>query len=289
MKKTYIKSFLTVIITFFISMSCDRQLESAPQLTADKLLKDKDFLSFLSSTEEVRYKVIYRQRDLRTFERVDSSLKKIQTWGKDPKLTLKNKALIVNELGFESWSAYEKLENDIQKKRALIISKYPELLSLPSEERMDLLLKTIERWDNSSQIRRNVSDLCPNCFFNNCDYCSDGQFKEPNPGENAATGYNQAKLEECKQIKLGIKNASLNIAWVVYLESLIGCGAVGVEAGSWAAGLTGPLAGHAFVVVGGLAGSGCALGATLIYFQTKNLIELTYRDGVMDCEDKYGR
>ena len=184
-------------------------------------------------------------------------------------------------------SEYEKLENEIQKKRTLVISKYPELLSLSSEQRKDLLFKVVKQWDNLPQIRKNGNDLCPNCFFNNCDYCRNGQVKTPSPDENG--GYDIGKLEECKQIKRGIRDASLNIAWVVYIEALVGCLVTGAEAGSWAAGLTGPLAGHSFVAVAGLAASGCGLGATLIYFQTKNLIELTYRDGVMDCEDKYGR
>ena len=49
MKKSYAKSFLIAIFTLFVSISCDQQFDTPSRLTANNLLKDKDFLSFMSS------------------------------------------------------------------------------------------------------------------------------------------------------------------------------------------------------------------------------------------------
>lgn len=110
MKKSYAKSFLIAIFTLFVSISCDQQFDTPSRLTANNLLKDKDFLSFMSSVEEARQKILFRQKDLVIFnvtngvskpdfdgslKNASTSLEKIRQWGKTKELAIENKNLIV--------------------------------------------------------------------------------------------------------------------------------------------------------------------------------------------------
>lgn len=299
MKKSYAKPFLIAIFTLFVSISCDQQFDTPNRLTADSLLKDKDFLSFMSSAEEARQKVLFRQKDLVIFSVVNgvskpdfdaslrnasASLEKIKQWAQTKDLAVRNKNLIVKELGFENLADYDQIEQNIQTKRGILVNKYPELLTLTQEARKELFLKVIGQWGKSpnakTSFRENV--ICTNCFMNNCNSCGTGEGKSSDiwdPSGGCAERY-----RECIQNKATIRDASKNLALVVYIEYLIAqCGSTALEAGTWATSL-GPQAG---VLVGGLAFAGCALGATLIYSETLRLIEATYRDGILDCQEKF--
>ncbi|AEI48473.1 hypothetical protein [Runella slithyformis] len=184
MKKSYAKSFLIAIFTLFVSISCDQQFDTPSRLTTNNLLKDKDFLSFMSSVEEARQKILFRQKDLVIFKvtngvskpdfdgslkNASASLEKIRLWAQTKELAIENKNLIVQELGFKNSVEYDQIEQNIQKSRETVVAKYPELLTLPKEERKELFLKVVEQWGKlptaKTAFRENV--ICTDCFMNN--------------------------------------------------------------------------------------------------------------------------
>ena len=290
MKNLRLKFFLSLFLLFLVVISCDQQVDTSKQPMADALIKDKDFLGFMESAEEIHFKVFYRQRDLGTFEKVDASIARIKSLSINSESALRNKSLIVKEIGFKDLPQFDQIDKELQLKRSVLVEKYPQLLVLSSKERQELLLKVVDGYKKMSTARLKGDEnnyghgVCVRCYFNNCNSCGTGEPKAENPPPGALSGECANKLASCKQNKQTIRDASKNIAFVIFLEYLVlNCGSTAVSAGT--SGLAfGP---HGAALLGALAGTGCALAATLIYTQTLRLIEATYLDAIMDCENNY--
>ena len=289
MKKLRLKSLLSLFLLFFVAISCDQQVDTSEKLTADALLKDRDFLGFMESAEEIHYKVFYRQRDLGTFEKVDASIARIKLLSTNSESASRNKSLIVKEVGFKDLPQFDQIDKELQLKRSVLVEKYPQLLVLSSKERQELLLKAVDGYKKMPSARLKGDDdnyghgVCVKCYFNNCNSCGTGEPKHENPPPGALSG-DCAKLANCKQNKQTMRDASRNVALAIFLQYLVAeCGSAAVSAGTY--GLTfGP---QGAALLGGLAGTGCALVATVIYTETLRMIEAAYQDGIMDCENNY--
>lgn len=285
MKKLNLKLFLSLFLLFFISFGCEEQISSTPKkLSAEVLLKDKAFVNFIEVVREMHQKVIYRQRDLGTFPKVEGSIKKIRDWGKSEESALQNKELIVQELGFEDWNEYINLEKVLEDRRAIFTRKFPNFVNLPNVEKESIFLQAIEKLDKIPQARTSHNVICPQCFFNSCDHCGNLPTYKSEFGQYGG-GCDNTKLENCKANKAVIRDASKNLALVAFLTYVAAtCGPFGAQvaaAGAVATGGPGAL-------IGFFAFSGCTLPGLVVYHETLRLIEASYRDGIMDCEDKYG-
>jgi hypothetical protein len=298
MKKSYAKSFLIAIFTLFVSISCDQQFDTPSRLTANNLLKDKDFLSFMSSVEEARQKILFRQKDLVIFnvtngvskpdfdgslKNANTSLEKIGQWAKTKELAIENKNLIVQELGFKNSVEYDQIEQNIQKSREIVVAKYPELLTLSLETRKDLFLKVVEQWEKLPNAKTAFSEnvICTNCFFNNCNSCGTGEGKSEiweQSGGDKCTIWQQ----NCKKIRdgqLGEARAILLAEWVTAGITVYEIG-TNVAAGS--APIIGPFSVYAGAGAGILSGLGVAAWATFIYYEKVKVIEGEYSNCLMD-------
>ena len=307
MKKLNLKSILSLFLLFFLSFGCEQQVDVPEKLTAAVLLKDNDFLDFMETAEEVRYKVLRRQSDWVIFaeangvrkpdfsaslKNADNSLEKVRQWGSTKESAIQNKILIVKELGFTDWNEYEQLEEKIAKKRSTLTAKYPVLLTMSVEDRRELLAKVVKKWENIPNTKISTGGwnvLCTNCFFNNCNSCGTGEGKHPNDPWAGGSGPCE-KLNNCLQNARNKKEAQLNQARALYVAELVLCGADGLAAGGTV------MAGTVmFPPASVLAGTATALGVsvgclslvTYIYSQRSREIQADYNHMVMECESMF--
>ena len=174
MKKLRLKSLLSLFLLFFVAISCDQQVDTSEKLTADALLKDRDFLGFMESAEEIHYKVFYRQRDLGTFEKVDASIARIKSLSTNSESASRNKSLIVKEVGFKDLPQFDQIDKELQLKRSVLVEKYPQLLVLSSKERQELLLKAVDGYKKMPTARLKGDDnnyghgVCVKCYYSCC-------------------------------------------------------------------------------------------------------------------------
>jgi hypothetical protein len=252
-------------------------------LTANALLNDKDFVSFMSTVEELRYVSVRKVANSRTLPNLEFSLKRIETLSQN--INTANKELIIKELGFRDYEEYNQLQEALDKKRVLLLHKFPSLSSMDGQKLKSLSSELISKTKTFANTRTSGSDICIDCFMNNCEQCYWGNgYAKAVPGSDGAGGDQECDKwrQACKQKRQG----ALDQAKGELLAEALGCLAAGYQIGTnVAAGsvpFIGPFAGHAGAAAGILSGFGCGAWATYIYLAKESQIEADYTMCTMD-------
>ena len=302
-KKCISLLFVVILPTF---QSCDIKpvednsarektiISNGMNLSLSEVERDPAFDSLVVSVEKLSDETYNGLRRLGSFKKRHTSqdvLDKLAEGG----ISETEFPRIAQELDI-SQSTYLQLVGSILNNKATLLRKYgPNALSsVPSKnisyhiQRADIKLAASYQSNNITVLNR--QPVCTNCPFNNCGECSGGDPSLPTVPGGGGFGNSVDPCSNCRNGAASKRTAARNIAQVVMLGAVLGCGSAGLGAAeqiyssTFLLNLLGPEAPATLAALGGITVSAaCLTGALTIYRNTITLIEAEYQIEYSGC------